>query len=281
LIGLLVHIAMAHLAWLAIRRTISRAWLVLPIAFYTGGYCLHLASMQAAEAEAAAVNARNAIVRLTVDQPFRYFRDGAADSFSLIEHYRVDRSFQRQLNGTITTTYYAHGSDCDNARQGYDHARSREPWTLRTDIFYHYPGNKTRQCILSQDGLPAEWRYRITANYTYAKDQASSLFTRRGKAFEIFDERNKRLLGTVEVATFTPIAIVPRIFAGCGLDGGAAKWVCTWGLTKDGRSIAAGYQLRAADDPQKNPFIPSLDAETWEVTQLARALGLAARQPTD
>jgi hypothetical protein len=45
--------------------------------------------------------------------------------------------------------------------------------------------------------------------------------------------------------------------------------------------MAAGYKPRAADDPQKNPFIPSLDAETWEVTQLARALGLEARQPTD
>jgi hypothetical protein len=279
-IGFLAHVAMAHFACLAIRGTISKAWLALPLGFYAGGYAVHLASIHAAEAEAAAINAHNTAVRLTVDQPFRYLRDGSADSFPLIEHYRVDRSFLRQGN-EITTTYYAHGADCDNALQGYYYQRRHEPWAFRKDIFYYYHGNKTRQCILSQDGLPAEWHYRITANYTYTKDHASSLFTRRGKAFEIFDERDKRILGTIEVATFTPFPVVPWIVAGCGLNSGAAKWQCGWNLTKGGTSIAAGYKPRAADDPQTNPFTPSLDAETWEVTQLARALGLEPRQPTD
>jgi phage terminase small subunit len=43
----------------------------------------------------------------------------------------------------------------------------------------------------------------------------------------------------------------------------------------------AGYKLRAASDPQKNPFTPFMDAATWEVTQLATALGLEPRQATD
>ena len=280
-IGLLVHVAMAHFGWLAIRGTISRAWLALPLGFYASGYGLHLASVDAAEAEAAAVNAHNAAVRLTVEQPFRYLRDGNADSFSLIEHYRVDRSFLRQGDGTITTTYYARGADCDNALQGYYYQRRQEPWAFRKDIFYYYPGNKTRQCILSRNDATAQWRYRISANYTYANDQASSLFTRFGTAFEIFDEQDKRTLGTIEVATFKPFPIVPWIVAGCALNSGAAKWQCGWSLTKGEAYIAAGYRQRPANDPQKNPFIPSLDSETWEVTQLARALGLEPRQPTD
>lgn len=279
-IGLLVHVAMAHFTLLAILGTISRAWLALPLGLYTGGCALHLASVHAAEAEAAAINAHNAAIRLTVDQPFRYLRDGNVDSFPLIEHYRLDRSFLRQADGKITTMYYARGADCDNASQDYYPGRIK-PWVFRKDIFYHYRGNKTRQCILSQDGLPAEWRYRITGNYSYAADQASSLFARRGETFEIFDERDKRTLGTIEVATFTPFPVVPWIVAGCGLNSGAAKWECGWSLTKGETSIAAGYKRRAADDPQTNPFIPSLDAETWEVTQLARALGLEPRQPTD
>jgi hypothetical protein len=208
--------------------------------------------------EAAAINAHNAAVRLIVDQPFRYLRDGNAESFPLIEHYRVDRSFRREGAATITTTYYAHGADCDNALQGFDSQRRGEPWAFRKDIFYFYHANKTRQCILSQDGLPAEWRYRITANYTYTDDRASSLFTRRGKTFEIFDERDKSMLGTIEVATFTSFPVVPLIVAGCGLNSSAAKWQCFWGLMKEGTSIAAGYKTRAADDPQKNPFTPSL-----------------------
>jgi hypothetical protein len=81
---------------------------------------------------------------------------------SLIELYRVDRSFLRQGDGTITTQYYAHGGECDNDLQGYYYERRNEPWAFRKDIFYSYHGKKTRQCILSQDGLPAEWRYRIT-----------------------------------------------------------------------------------------------------------------------
>jgi hypothetical protein len=283
-IGLLVHVAMVHFAWLSIRETIPRAWLALPLSFYAGGFALHLVSVHAAEAEAAAINAQNAALRLKVDQPFRYLRDGNAGSlgsFALIEHYRVDRSFVREGNGNITTTYYARGASCDNALQGFYANRVNEPWTFRKDIFYHYKGNKTRQCILSQNGLPAEWRYRITTNYTYAQDRASSLFTRYGRAFEIFDERDNRMLGTVTVATLTPFPIVPWIVAGCGLNSGAAKWQCSWGLTKGGTPIAAGYKPRPANDPQKNPFIPSLDPETWEVTQLARTLGLEPRQPTD
>jgi hypothetical protein len=280
-IGLLVHVAMAHFAWLALRGTIASAWLALPVSFYAGGYALHLASVRAAEAEAAAINAHNAAIRLTVDRPFAYLRDGNADSFSLIERYRVDRSFIRQPGGEITTTYYARGADCDNALQGYYYQRRHEPWALRRDIFFHFKGNKTRQCILSQNGASAEWRYRIAANYTYAKDQASSLFARRGTAFEIFDERDKRSLGTIEVATFRTFPVVPWIVIGCGLNSAAAKWQCGWDLRKSGTSIAAGYKRRAPDDPQTNPFTPSLDADTWEITQLARALGLEPRQPTD
>jgi hypothetical protein len=281
-IGLLVHIAMAQFAWFANNRTISRAWLALPLGFYGGGLALHLASVIAAEAEASAINARNAAVRLTVEQPFRYLQDGNAETtFPLIEHFRVDRSFVREGKSVITTYYYARGEACDAAPQGYG---SHGPRVLKKDIFYYYNGSKTRQCILFQNGLPAEWRYRITANYTYAKDRASWLFARRGTAFEIYDERDNRLLGTIEVATFTPFPIVPWIVAGCGLNSGAAKWQCglsLTSLTNGGTFIAGGYKLRPPDDPQTNPFMPSLDADTWEITQLARALGLEQRQPTN
>ena len=188
--------------------------------------------------------------------------------------YRVTATFP---DGGVPPTQFTG----DNALQGYYAERRNEPWAFRKDIFYYYPGKRTRQCILSQDGLPAEWRYRITARYTYAEDQETSLFTRRGTAFEIFDERDKRSLGTIVVATFTPFAAVPWIIAGCGLNSGAAKWQCGFSLTKGVSYITAGAKVRAADDPQKNPFIPSLDSETWEVTQLARALGLEPRQPTD
>jgi hypothetical protein len=207
-IGLLVHVAMAQFTWFAVRGTISRAWLALPLAVYGGGLALHVASVRAAEAEAATINARNAAVQLNVEKPFRYLREGSADSFPLLEHYRVDSSFLRQGND-VTATYYARGEACDNALQGYHYKRRQEAWALRKDIFYFYKGTKTRKCILSQVVPSADWRYRIKGNYTYDKDRASPLFERRGEAFEIYDERENRLLGTIEVATFAPFPIVP------------------------------------------------------------------------
>jgi hypothetical protein len=66
--GLLVHIAMAQFVFFAALGRISRAWLALPIGFYAGGFALHLYSVHAAEAAAAAVNARNAAVQLAAVQ---------------------------------------------------------------------------------------------------------------------------------------------------------------------------------------------------------------------
>lgn len=98
---------MAHFALLAILGTISRAWLALPICLCAAGYALHLVSVQASEQEAAAINAHNASIRFTVDQPFRYLRQGDTDSCALIERYRIDRSFLRQGKSEITTAYHA------------------------------------------------------------------------------------------------------------------------------------------------------------------------------
>jgi hypothetical protein len=196
-----------------------------------------------------------------------------------MERYRVDRSFLRQSNGTITTSYYARGADCDNALRNSSVQRSNQPSVINRDIFYNYPAPRSRQCILSQDGLPAEWRYRITADYIFEDDRYATLFKRYGKRFEIFDDQNKRLLGTIEVVSFVPISAVPWIVAGCNPGSSGAN--CIWYLVKYGTPILAGLKARAASDPQKNQYVPSRDPETWEITPFAKALGLELRQPTD
>lgn len=51
-VGYLTHLMLLHLAGSAVLRKISRAWLVLPIAYYGGGFALHLVSVNRAHAEA-------------------------------------------------------------------------------------------------------------------------------------------------------------------------------------------------------------------------------------
>ncbi|MGL4489764.1 MAG: hypothetical protein ACRCU5_10015 [Rhizobiaceae bacterium] len=277
-IGAVTHLAMLHFAFYALCGVISRAWLLLPLCFYGAGYAMHVKSVSDIKAEVAAIERQNAAVRLSVDKPFQYLREGNSDTFSLIEHYRVDRSFLRQQDGSITTTFFAKGTDCVNAG---NYNRRDEPWAIRADVFSYYPGKKTLQCILSQDSLPANWRYRIKGSYTYEKDRASWLFKRYGSMHEIFDDKQDTKLGTIETATFYPMPTVPKIFAGCGLNSGAAKWQCSWGFVHGSTPYAAGYKQRSKTDPQRNPFTPSQDPETWGSYQLAKALGLEMRQPMD
>jgi hypothetical protein len=214
---------------------------------------------------------------LRYDKPFRYFVDGAGlDVLPLLEHYRADR----ESDGT-TTRFYAHGADCDKALRGFYYDRRFEAWQFRSDIFWSYKGNKSRQCILAQDGLSTDFRYRIKHSFIQRGRDTSPLFTELGQKFEVFDDREGRLLGTIEIAAFSLPLIIPLPVVGCGLDSGAPAWKCFAGLMKGEPSISAGYTLRAANDPQQNPFIPSERPETWEVTSLAKALGLDQRQPTD
>jgi hypothetical protein len=162
-IGLLVHVAMIHLSWRVIQGRIVRPWLIMPLIFYVGGYALHLASVHMAQSEATAIEARNSALRMQVAMPFTYLREGAGDTYSLMEHYKVERSFLKQGNGSITTFYYAKWNECERANAGWYYDKRMEPYLSKKDIFYYLNGKeKTRQCIISQDGLQTNWRYRIT-----------------------------------------------------------------------------------------------------------------------
>lgn len=295
-IPILVHVALLHLAWRAIRGRIVRSWLLLPLGFYGGGYALHLASVHAAGAAAALIDAQDAAVHLSVDKPFRYLSEGNTDTLSLIERYRVDRVFRR-YPGTVTTYYYARGTACDSAAHDPHH----KPWTFKKDLFPYWRGEKTRQCILEQDNLPADWRYRINVtdtSFTGTKslDVKSSdvtsigtkftdtshrvdafLFDRRqSKIFDIFDERDKRRLATIEVTSFATFPIVPVFVAACGIDQSFKRLGCAFGLLKAGPIIDAGFKPFRPGNPE-----PAQPADTWEIMPLARALGLEPRLPTD
>lgn len=277
-VGVLIHIALIHLTVRALSQKASRLWLAVPILFYVGGVAVHLASVNAANAEVAAINARNASLRLNVEKPFRYLRTGQHESLSLMQLYKADRSFLVQNKNAITTYTYETGSACETANQRWDYKRRDEPYAAINDLFKHYSGpNKTRQCILSSEGLPASWRYRIHGQYTSPKNRPSWLFKRSGHDYEIIDDVENRVLGKIEYARISTFPIIPFVTAGC-ISVGSSRWECTLGPQTFATTVMAGYPKLAR---AKFPYRPSTNPDDWEITPLAKALGLEPRRPTD
>jgi len=281
-IGFLVHIAMLHLGVAAISGFISRFWIAIPILFYAGGYALHLYSVELANDLRASIEQANAAAKVTIEQPFAFLSEGGGGAFELLEHYRVDRIFIR--NGPdatgkyqITTQYFAKGEPCDRANTGWWYEKRFEPYLMRKDLFPTYgPSEKTRQCIISQDGLPAEWRYRIKSDYI---NTTSDFYTKRfGRKWTVIDERTGQNLLSVEVGGIKTLPPIPMIYAGCMLNSGAPSWDCNFGLMQGADFMAIGYKKRTDNG---NPFIPTKDPDTWEISALARALSLELRRPTD
>lgn len=278
-IGVLIHIALIHLTVRATTGKASLLWLAAPLLFYGGGYALHLTSVHAANAEAAAIDARNASQHFNVEKPFRYLRTGSHDSLALMQHYKADRSFRMQNKTEVTTFYYKRGTACDTANQTWDYKRRDQPYASVKDLFRYYTGpDKIRQCILSSQGLPANWRYRIHGQYTNSKNRPAWLYTQTGHEYEIIDDVENRVLGKINYTRIWTFPVIPIVTAGC-ISTGSSRWECSFGPQTFSSAITAGYPKRAA--PRKFPYRPSTDPEDWEITPLAKALGLELRQPSD
>jgi len=279
-IGIAIHVAMAHLAIASLTKIISRAWLAVPIVYYVGGYALHLVSVRQVQEKIGEIERANAAVVIKVEQPFSFVSEGSPDTFELLERYRADRSFILQGSGTqaaVTARYYAKGEACDSANTVWFYEKRREPFLMRRDLFASYKGgDKTRQCILSQDGLAGDWRYRIKGEYINEREAA--LYRHFGSRWTVSDDRTGAKLVSVEVGGFNPLPPIQTVFAGCALNSGAARWDCAAGLMREGAFIPVGFKKRTDGG---NNFIPTNDPDTWEITVLARALSLDLRQPTD
>jgi hypothetical protein len=273
-VGILIHLAMLHLAVASLVKIISRAWLILPIAYYAAGYALHVVSVREVQNKIAAIERANAEVVIKAELPFTFLEEGSSGAFELLELYRTDRAFIRQNSGAITTRYYAEGEACARANKDYYAEKSTEPFLLRANLPVR--SATTRQCILMQDGLPAEWRYRIKGEYLVEED--TRYYRHFGRKWTVFDEKTGAQLVSVEVGGFKTLPAVQTVIAGCALHSGAARWICGTGLMREMSFIPVGYKKRS---DRGNVFIPINDPDTWEITPLARALSLEPRKTTD
>lgn len=272
-VGILIHLAMLHLAAASLTGTISRVWLVVPIAYYAAGYALHLVSVQQVQDRIAAIERANAATVIKAEQPFSFLEEGSG-AFELLELYRADRAFIRRADGSVTTRYYAEGEACREANKDYNVEKRKEPFLLRANLPVRSLAK--RQCIISQDGLLAEWHYRIMGEYL--KEENDLLYRHFGSRWVVFDERSGAQLGSVEIGGFQALPPVQTVTAGCALDSGAARWVCGTSLMHELAFVPVGYRQRT---DRGSRFIPINDPDTWEITPLARALSLEPRRVTD
>jgi hypothetical protein len=280
-IGLLVHLAMAHLAIASLFGVISRAWIATPIVFYGAGFALHLLSVRLVNNEVAAIEAANAASAIKAEPPLSFLADISIDSLELLRHYRIDRILIREgsrANDPVTARSYARGEECSRANKGYFYEKRHEPWLLMSDLFPSYKGEgKSRQCIVSQYGVPAEWRYRISIEHA---PNESSLFQRFVRKWTVIDEPTGTKLLSVEAGGFKTLGPIPMFYAGCGLNSGAARWDCGAGMMHTSLLISAGYKPRISSSGGYAVRDVS-DPDTLEVSALARALSLELRHPTD
>ncbi len=277
-VGCLVHLMMLHLAGSGILGMISRAWLVFPFAYYGGGFALHFVSLNRAHVEAEAIEQAAQQATIKVDQPFS-FLNASNGGFELLKHYRIDRAFLRQGHGRITTQYLARGEACNDAISNRQDAMRNgeapllgQP-SLMVNLFggYH-DSDKTRQCILSQNDLPASWRYRIESQYLPEGDFINARF---GSRYSVIDETTSATLLTVETGVIGTLPPVQTITAICSLYSGPLK--CSVGLLRSSTLVPIGHKLAPS-----GPYFVELEApDTWEIGILARALSLQPRTRAD
>jgi hypothetical protein len=279
-IGALVHIMMAHLTLMAMARSIAPVWLGLPLAYYLGGAALHWQSVQAAQALAAQIENANAKQSLPVQQPFSY-RSDRFETLALLEMYRVASAFSNggKANGQqeYVKYYYAKDTQCELASRGYSYEKRSEPFRFRPDLFYYVHGNKTRQCLLQQSVTEKpDLTYEI--NSWLDRDLPATFLLRAYViAWQARDLRTDTSV-TVRVGSIVTLPWIQTIAAGCALDDGKPAWECFGSLINSSNEISVGVKKRT---DHGNPFTPIRDPDTWQVTALARALGLSPRDPND
>jgi len=278
-IGVLIHLGMIHLTIVSLGGWISRAWLILPAAFYLGGLALYYCATVDVRAQTEAIERDNAGQTIKAEQPFTYTFSGYGNvDTKLLELYWTDRMVlplgPNSRDGAAITFYYGHGDECDAANKGWYYDKRFEPFLRVRDLFPEYKGrDKTRQCLISQNGPVEDTRYRIKEEAT---NSTGLLVDRYGTKWTVYNSKTDALVLTVQSAQFSVVYPIPVILAGCGLNDGAARWECGAELRKTFGYSGAGYR-----PDNSRSLYPSRDPETWAIRPLGRALSLEPRQPTD
>jgi hypothetical protein len=276
-IGLLIHVGMLHIGIAAAVKRIPRAWLAIPILFYGGNLLLFAVTYYRANAESEAIERANVAARVQIGEPYTMLIHGSSPG--LIEWYRIERLYQHEYNDYFSTWIYARGAVCD-AKRGAGLIEGFYS-VARADLFPDYRSpDKTRQCVLSRQGLPgdADYQYRIRPTVTQTR---SGFRSRIDRQWTVTEEKTGAVVITAHTAKIGLWAPVALPLIGCSLNSGAARWDCGAAMLQWGPEVIAGYK---APPPTRYVVFdppPVPEPEMLEVSAVARALSLPSRRPTD
>ena len=285
IIGALVHIMMIFLVFAAVGGSIGRAWLLLPLAYYAGGFALHLESVKRAKEAAAAIEKANASQSFLAKKPFTYLTLGGTETLELLKRFKIDAAYSKQYVHSkereieYAAYFYAKGDNCDKGSFGYYFdKRFSQPSQWDRDLFPSYEGkDKTRQSIQLQSFETADPRYSVQIEFERDK-AATRLYRQFIYKWMARDITADQIVASVEVGTMTPLPPIQFIVAGCALNSGAPSWDCGASLMYGSEEIVVGYKKRTDTG---NPFTPVVDVDTSPAAALGHALGLEPRTPTD
>ena len=246
-ISAVVHIMMIHLALVAAGNDIPRAWLLLPGLFYGAGLGLFGFTYWRATVEALEIERANASAKVSISEPYTFLVHSNEPGF--IERYRVERLFQH-YGDFFSTWMIARGDVCNRGRN--DPLIEGQYRVARDDLFPDYFGlDKTRQCTVMRTGLSdANYRYIVRMDAKRSGD----LFTERtDRVWTVTEEKSGAIVTIVRTAEIGSSSIVFFSFIGCALNSGAPSWDCGFHMTRDGRSVAAGYKKPPPQPITLNP----------------------------
>jgi hypothetical protein len=274
-ISALVHLMMIHLAIVAAGKDISRGWLLLPGLFYGASFGLFGFTYWRATVEAAEIERANAAAKVSISEPYTFLVHGNEPGF--IERYRIDRLYQHEYGDNFSTWMTARGGVCGGNKN--DPLIEGQYRVTRSDLFPDYHGSdKVQQCSITRRGLAdANYRYVIRSD---VKRSSNLLAMRTERVWTVAEEKSGVVVTTVRTAEIGSSSIVFFAFIGCGLNSGAPSWDCGFQMTRDGRSVAAGYRKPPIQPVTLNPP-PFPDPEMLQISAVARALSIPLRTPTD
>jgi hypothetical protein len=255
-IGVLVHIMNLHLALCALPGIFARGWLLLPIAYYAGGFELHEVSVSRAHEQVDAMAKANQ-VSVKVEQPFSFLDKGYVGQ-RLLSHYKVERTFE-PFGERFEARYVVQGDACEDAKNNSQH--NKQPRFI-TSIGRNLGQGVTTQCIVLEIVPTLNARYSIEGTRT----DGDIINPRYGQRYRLIDTTNNTTLVSVETATIMTLPPIQTIVAGCTLIGGpAADWPCGFGFAASSEPVRVGV----------GPIQTALDDPT--IGLLARALSLEPR----
>jgi hypothetical protein len=278
--GIALHVMLITIGAQAWRGRLPLIMIGLPIIYYGAGFGFHLASSSRALAIAAQIEAANDAVTFVAPKPFFYRADdrAAVGDVELLERFRVERAY---LIGKDSATIrsFAKGAGCNATNGFYYDRRFDEPYLYRRDLFYFYKGaDKTRQCVLSIDGMAPPYRYRIVNEQSPSR--GDWLNPRFGERFSVIDDQERKTVAVVETASLKRLPPILTLLGGCSLrlSTGGAPEKCGIFPVYSSKIVPAAYRPRNDDG---NPFTPTLDPMQSRVGALGKAIGLEPRTPRD